>query len=404
MALIYTEKSMKLPPRSGAGRRLSGMLVLLVLVSGCRAGNADVEAGPPPAPEVSVAEVAVSDWHASQQFTGRLQAKDTVALRPRVGGYVEAVLFEEGSRVEAGTALFQIDPRPYRAEVARLTAERARARAELALARSNEARAVKLLAENAISTEEHDNLATAQSIAEASLGAVQAALDTAELNLEFTTVRAPIAGRLSRALITEGNLVDSSTLLTTLVSDDPIHAYFDADEQSYLDYVRGRTELGDAGTERPSVRVGLINEEGYPHEGALDFIDNQVNPVSGTIRGRAVLDNADGAFTPGLFVRLQLVNPESREVALVDDRAIGTDLDRKFVLIVDEENVAQYRQVETGPLVDDLRVILSGLQQGETVIVNGLQRVRPGMPVAPARVAMNRDDRQAIATAAAGNQ
>ena len=392
---------MKLPPPSGTRGGFPGILLLLALVTGCRAGNADQQATPPPAPEVSVAKVAVSDWHASQQFTGRLQAKDTVELRPRVGGYVEAVLFEEGSRVEAGTPLFQIDPRPYRAEVARLKAERERAQAELALARSNEARAVKLLAENAISTEEHDNLATAESIGQARLGAVEAALDTAELNLEFTTVRAPIAGRLSRALITEGNLVDSSTLLTTLVSDDPIHAYFDADEQSYLDYVRGRGGLGRDNADKPAVRLGLINEEGYPHEGMLDFIDNRVDPVSGTIRGRAVLDNADGYFTPGLFVRLELVSPESRQVALVDDRAIGTDLDRKFVLVVDEQNVAQYRQVETGPLVDDLRVILSGLEAGEVVIVNGLQRVRPGMPVAPARVAMSRTARAPIATAAA---
>lgn len=394
---------MKLPSRFPIPWVLAGILVL-ALLGGCRAGNADMEAMTPPAPEVSVAEVAVSEWHASQQFTGRLQAKDTVEVRPRVGGYVEAVLFEEGGRAEAGAPLFQIDPRPYRAEVARLTAERERARAELELARSNEERAVRLLAENAISKEEHDNLVTARSISQARLGAVQAALDTAELNLGFTTVTAPIAGRLSRALITEGNLVDSSTLLTTLVSDDPIHAYFDADEQSYLDYVRGRAGRGEAGEDKPAVRVGLINEEGYPHEGALDFIDNRVDPVSGTIRGRAVLDNADGFFTPGLFVRLQLVSPESRQVALVDDRAIGTDLDRKFVLVLDEQNVAQYRQVETGPLVDEMRVILSGLQEGEVVIVNGLQRVRPGMPVAPARVAMSRSAREPVATAAADSR
>lgn len=394
---------MKFPPRFRTRAALPGTLALLALIAGCLAGNADRDA-PPPAPEVSVAEVAISEWQASQQFTGRLQAKDTVELRPRVGGYVEAVLFDEGSRVEAGTPLFRIDPRPYRAEVARLSAERERAQAELALARSNEARAVKLLAENAISKEEHDNLATAQSIARARLGAVEAALDTAELNLEFTTVRAPIAGRLSRALITEGNLVDGSTLLTTLVSDDPIHAYFDADEQSYLDYVHGRAGLGDEQPEKPAVRVGLINEEGYPHEGTLDFIDNRVDPVSGTIRGRAVLDNADGYFTPGLFVRLQLVSPVRLKVALVDDRAIGTDLDRKFVLVIDEQNVAQYRQVETGPLVEDMRVILDGLREGEVVIVNGLQRVRPGMPVAPARVAMSRNAREPLATAAADSR
>ena len=381
------------------------VLMLLALVAGCRAGNADEEAAPPPLPEVSVARVSVTDWHPSQRFTGRLQARDAVELRPRVGGYIERVLFEEGGRVEAGTPLFRIDARPYRAEVDRLSAERQRARAALELARSNESRAARLLEENAISTEEHDNLATAKRIAEAELAAVEAALDTAELNLEFTTVRAPIAGRLSRALITEGNLVDSSTLLTTLVSDDPIHAYFDADEQSYLEYVRGRssTDSSSGADAGPSVRVGLINEEGYPHAGRLDFIDNQVDPVSGTIRGRAVLDNADGFFTPGLFVRLELEGPESRQVALVDERAVGTDLDRKFVLVLDEQNVAQYRQVEIGPQVDDLRVILDGLGEGDRVIVNGLQRVRPGMPVAPLKVAMSRSDREPLANVAANS-
>lgn len=376
-------------------------LLLLALVYGCTAGKADNAQPQPAAPEVSVAEVSVRDWHASQEFTGRLQAVDSVELRPRVGGYVESVLFDEGSKVTAGTPLFQIDPRPFRAEVARLTAERQRARAELELARSNKARAVRLLAENAISTEEHDSLATAEAIAAAELGAVEAALDTAQLNLEFTTVTAPIGGRLSRALITAGNLVDSSTLLTTIVSDSPIYAYFDADEQSYLNYVRSRdrTKGGDDAA-IPGVRIGLINEEGYPHAGKLDFIDNQVDASTGTIRGRAVLDNEDGYFTPGLFVRLKLISPQSQQVALVDDRAIGTDLDRKFVLVVDNQNVAQYRHVETGPVVDDLRVIRSGLAAGDVVIVNGLQRVRPGMPVAPTRVAMERDARNSERLAA----
>lgn len=377
-----------------SANRLSGpalVTALLVLVAGCHASNAGPEQAAPPAPSVSVAKVEVQSIHDWQEFTGRLQAVKSVEVRPRVSGYVESVEFDEGRRVAAGTTLFQIDARPFQAEVERLTAERQRARAELELATTNQERAARLLAENAISREEFDSLTTGKSIAAAELAAVEAALQTARLDLEFTTVKAPIDGRVSNALVTAGNLVDSSTLLTTLVSDDPIYAYFHADEHSYLEYVDGQ----DPSAARSArVHVGLINEVGYPHEGKLDFLDNQVNPASGTIRGRAVLDNADGRFTPGLFVRLKLVSPEVRSVALIDDRAIGTDLDKKYVLVLDDQNIAQYRGVETGPLVDNLRVVTNGLEAGDRVIVNGLQRVRPGVAVAPTQVAMDRDARQ----------
>ncbi|HET6628973.1 MAG TPA: efflux RND transporter periplasmic adaptor subunit [Woeseiaceae bacterium] len=365
-------------------------LFLLVALAGCHASNA----GPrqtPPAPQVSVAAVAVQPIHEWQEFTGRLQAVESVEVRPRVSGYVESVHFDEGSRVKAGDILFRIDARPFQAEVDRLAAEHERARAQLALATSNRERAERLLEENAISREEFDSLSTAEAIASAELASVEAALEAARLDLEFTTVEAPIDGRVSNALVTAGNLVDSSTLLTTLVSDDPIYAYFYADEHSYLQFMEGQDP---AAARNAKVQVGLINEEGYPHAGRLDFLDNRVDPESGTIRGRAVLDNADGQFTPGLFVRLKLVSPETQTVALVDDRAIGTDLDQKYVLVLDEQNVARYRAVQTGPLVDDLRVITSGLEAGERVIVNGLQRVRPGVTVAPTLVAMDRDARE----------
>jgi multidrug efflux system membrane fusion protein len=374
--------------------RRAGLVLLpalFALVAGCRASNADPEQAAPPPPGVSVAKVEVQTIHDWQEFTGRLQAVKSVEVRPRVSGYVESVAFDEGSRVAAGATLFQIDARPFQAEVERLTAERQRARAELELAITNQERASRLLAENAISREEFDSLTTAKSIAAAELGAVEAALETARLDLEFTTVKAPIDGRVSNALVTAGNLVDSSTLLTTLVSDDPIYAYFHADENSYLDYVDGQDPRE---ARNAQVYVGLINETGYPHEGRLDFLDNQVNPASGTIRGRAVLDNADGRFTPGLFVRLKLVSPKAQTVALIDDRAIGTDLDKKYVLVLDDQNIAQYRGVETGPLVDNLRVITQGLEAGDRVIVNGLQRVRPGTSVVPTQVAMDRDSRE----------
>jgi membrane fusion protein, multidrug efflux system len=358
-------------------------------LAGCDASGADQQSPLPP-PEVSVAQVlfrSLNDW---EEFTGRLEAVRSVEVRPRVGGYIESVGFQEGSRVEAGDVLFRIDARPFVAEVERLMAERERARAQLALAASNQERAARLLAENAISREEFDGLTTGKAIASADLGAVEAALDAAKLDLEFTTVTAPIDGRVSSARVTAGNLVNSETLLTTLVSDDPIYAYFDADEQSYLDYVTGKDP---AAARSAQVYVGLINEEGFPHEGQLDFLDNQVNPASGTIRARAVLANPEGRFTPGLFVRIKLVSPASRTVALVDDRAIGTDLDRQYVLVLDDQNVAQYRGVETGRAIDRLRVITSGLEPGDRVIVNGLQRVRPGAPVTPKQVAMARSER-----------
>lgn len=374
--------------------RLAGSipgLALLVALAGCHASNAGPQQAAPPAPQVSVAAVAVESIHEWQEFTGRLQAVESVDVRPRVSGYVESVHFDEGSRVKAGDVLFRIDARPFQAEVNRLTAEHERAAAQLALATSNRERAARLFEENAISREEFDSLSTGEAIAAAELASVEAALEAARLDLEFTTVEAPIDGRVSNALVTAGNLVDSSTLLTTLVSDDPIYAYFYADEHSYLQFMEGQDP---AAARKAKVHVGLINEEGYPHEGRLDFLDNRVDPESGTIRGRAVLDNADGRFTPGLFVRLKLVSSETQTVALVDDRAIGTDLDQKYVMVLDDGNVAQYRAVETGPLVDDLRVVTSGLEAGERVIVNGLQRVRPGVTVAPTLVAMDRGARE----------
>jgi multidrug efflux system membrane fusion protein len=208
-------------------------------------------------------------------------------------------------------------------------------------------------------------------------------------------VTAPIAGRVSRAIVTAGNLVDASVVLTTLVSDDAVYAYFDVDEQTYLEHVQQANP-----NEHSVVHVGLINEEGYPHAARLDFVDNQVDPNHGTIRARAVLDNRDGLFTPGLFARMKLVSPGRYSAALVDDRAIGTDLNKRFVFVVDEQSVVQYRPVETGRLVEGLRVVEKGLAAGDVVIVNGLQRVRPGVTVAETRVAMA-DDLPALAQLAA---
>jgi multidrug efflux system membrane fusion protein len=381
------------------GTLFASILLSAAAVSGCGLGEARNAPAAPPAAQVTTAVVAtqeLSDW---ADFTGRLEAVENVSVRPRVGGYVENVAFGEGARVAQGELLFQIDARPFQAEVERLTAERDRTRAELDIARSYSARAQRLLAQNATSREESERLDSDAAVAQARLAAAEAALKAAKLNLSFTRVTAPISGRVSRAVVTAGNLVDSSTLLTTVVSDTPVYAYFDIDEQTYLASVHGAD--ASAGS---SVQIGLSNEQGYPHAARLDFLDNRVDPDHGTIRARAVIDNADGRFTPGLFVRIKLVSPSSFRAALVDDRAIGTDLGRKFVFVVDEHDVVQYRPVVTGKSVEGLRVITQGLDDGDIVIVNGLQRVRPGVPVNATQVAMDRDSPGALSRLAANTE
>jgi len=353
--------------------------------AGCTSGQAGSAPSSPPAPEVTAAKVLFNEVRDWADFTGRLEPVERVEVRPRVGGYVETVAFVEGADVKQGQLLFQIDPRPFKATVDRLRADRDRAAAELKLAHSTADRAQRLLDQRAISQEELEQRVSDVTVAEAKLASVGAALAAAELDLSFTHVTAPIAGRVSRAVVTAGNLVEPSSVLTTLVSISPVYAYFDIDEQTYLKHVGPN---GNA-----DVNVGLIDEEGYPHRAKLDFVDNRVDASHGTIRARAVLDNADGRLTPGLFARIRLVSPQQFTAAFVDDRAVGTDLGRKFVFVVDAENVVRYRPIETGRQIDGLRVVTSGLTPNDVVIVNGLQRVRPGVTVAATQVAMDRGER-----------
>jgi membrane fusion protein, multidrug efflux system len=356
-------------------RNAAPLLVALVL-AGCGVQAQDKSAEPPP-PEVTTATVVTRPLRSWDEFTGRLEAVDTVQVRPRVGGYVDSVRFTEGAVVQAGQVLFQIDPRPFQAEAARLTAEVAASKAKLELAAANRQRAERLVQEEALSRSEFDRLVSEEKAQKAALQAAAAALDAAQLNLEFTRITAPITGRVSRAIVTPGNLVTSSDVLTTVVSDTPIYATFNADEQTYLKYA------ASARTRPGPVYLGLMTDTGYPHEGRLVFVDNQMNAQSGTIQGRALFSNADGKFTPGLFARIKLVGEDTRPTALVPDRAIAADLGKRFVLAVGPGNVAQYRAVEVGPRVGDLRIVRSGLEAGDVIIVGGGQRVKPGQKVKP---------------------
>jgi RND family efflux transporter MFP subunit len=350
---------------------------------------------PPPAPQVTVAAVVgrdVADW---DEFTGRFEAVNSVDVRPRVSGYVQRVTFAEGATVRKNDVLFVIDPRPYEAEVARAEAEVERARTRAQLATSELERAQRLVSTQAISREEYDSRTSGLAESGADIRSAEAALKTARLNLEWTTVRAPISGRVGRAEVTTGNLVQagmpSSTRLTTIVSLDPIHVYFDADEQAYLRFIGSAPARGGGATTlaRRPLLIGLANEAGFPHEGVVDFVDNRLDPTAGTIRVRAVVPNRDRRFTPGLFARAKLTAGNQYAATLVDDRAIGTDQDRKFVLVLKPDSSVEYRAVTLGATVDGLRVVKDGLMAGEDIVINGLQRVRPGMKVVASRATMS---------------
>ncbi|QXI25686.1 multidrug efflux RND transporter periplasmic adaptor subunit MexE [Pseudomonas vanderleydeniana] len=358
----------------------------VVVMSAC--GKAPVAAGGAmPAAKVSVAKVIeqpVNEW---DEFTGRLEAPETVEIRPRVSGQIDQVAFTEGALVKKGDLLFQIDPRPYQAEVHRLEAQLQQARATANRTANEAERGKRLLTSNAISTELADTRTSTAQEAKAAVDATQAQLDLARLNLSFTRVTAPITGRVSRAEITAGNIVTADvTPLTSVVSTDKVYAYFDADERVYLKYTQ-LARQGKRGQTTP-VYLGLSNETGNPHLGQMNFVDNQVNPRTGTIRGRAVFDNSDGSFTPGLYARLKLVGSGTYDAVLINDEAVGTDLGKKFVLVMDAEKKTAYRTVELGPKIEGLRIVRSGLNKDDTVIVKGLQRVRPGSPVDPEVIPM----------------
>jgi multidrug efflux system membrane fusion protein len=355
---------------------LAGVVAVTACAWGLSSSNdarADAPAAAAQGVPVDVAEVLnkkIIDW---SNFSGRLEAVDRVEIRPQVTGVLTQVHFKDGALVQKGDVLFTIDQRPYAAAVSA-----AEARADYTA--SDLARGDRLLAENAISKRDFEEKKNAAQVA-------QADLRIAKLNLEYSQIRAPIAGRMSRAEVTVGNLVtaNSGVPLTTLVSSDKIYAAFDVDEQTFLKYVNpARTAKG---TSLP-VSLGLANETGYSHEGAISSVDNRLDTASGTIRVRAVFDNKDGQLVPGLYARIRLGGGNEREAVMIAEKAVGTDQDKRFVLVVDKDNKAEYREVHTGAVQNGLIVVDAGLAPGERIVVNGLQRVRPGAPLAPQIVNM----------------
>ncbi|SEA10503.1 efflux RND transporter periplasmic adaptor subunit [Variovorax sp. YR216] len=388
--------------RRGLWPAVTGVTALVAIASavilGFHSFNAEANnapaAGASPAVPVSVASVASTEVNTWDEFSGRLEAVERVDVRSRVAGAVQAVHFREGALVKQGELLITIDPAPYAAEVDRAEAQVVAAQARVAFTRSETERSRRLWAEQAIAQRELDERTNASREAEASLRAAQAQLQSARLNLGYTQVRAPVAGRIGKLEVTVGNLVAAgpgAPVLTTLVSVSPIYASFDADEQIV---VRALKDLpGDSGArnriEGIPVQMGTAGTDGTPYEGRLQLIDNQVDAKSGTVRVRAAFDNKDGSLIPGQFARIRMGQAHSDKALLVNERAVGTDQNKKFVMVVGADNKAEYREVALGAPFNGLRIVTKGLAPGERVIVNGLQHIRPGAVVAPQTVTMD---------------
>jgi multidrug efflux system membrane fusion protein len=310
-------------------------------------------------------------------------------VRPRISGYIERFAFKEGDEVKAGDLLFVIDPRPYRAAYDSAVAQLARARAAEQLAQEQEKRAQALIAAKAISREEFDTRRAGSTQSNADVRVAEAAVATAKLNLDFTEVRSPIAGRVGRAMLTVGNLAQADqSVLTSVVSQDPVYVYFQPDEQAFLRYAE-LARKGERAKSANPVRVGLATDKGYPYTGTVNFINNQVDPATGTINLRAVVPNPDRIFTPGLYARVHLEGSADLTAILIDDKAVMTDQDRKYVYVVGPENKAVRKDVTLGDFADELRIVRSGLDANDKVIVAGLQKIFvPNTPVKPKIVAM----------------
>jgi multidrug efflux system membrane fusion protein len=362
------------------------LIVMLFFLSACTEAESANNASPPPT--VDVAPVIAKNVRLWDEFPGRISAIHSVDIRPRVTGYIDTVEYVEGAEVSQGDLLFRIDARSYKVAVLSATARLDRAKAAVEVAAGRNQRALALRKASAISTEEADDRASTLTQAQADVSEAEAALDLAELNLSFTEVRAPVAGKVGLATLTVGNLaIADQTHLTTIISQDPVYVEFNPDEHSYLKYLaEDRASKGGAG--KLVVKVALANEEGFPHEGEVNFLDNRLHSATGSIRLRAKLLNSDKFFTPGLFARVRVGREGETEAILVDDKAILTDQDRRYVFVLDPENRASRREVEIDRLVGGLRVINEGLVAGDRLVVSGHQKIyAAGMTVVPSRVA-----------------
>ncbi len=382
--------------------RVSGSGVLAaaaaVLLAGCeRSPSAEGKPAAPPPPEVSVSKPVYREVTDYFDFPGRTAAVGEVEVRARVTGYLVKVNFEDGQQVKKGDLLYEIDPRPYQADLDRATGDLARLKALLDKAKADLTRGEKLIPSGAISRDEYEQCVAQLAVHKASIQSAEAAVRDAKLHLGFTRITSPIDGRVSRTRVTEGNLVqpgsDEAGVLTTVVTTHPVYVYFHIDEPALLKYDRldwrsGRETLPDRiKVLKVPVEIGLGDEKGFPHRGVLDFLDNKIDSETGTLRARGVFDNTKQYLTPGLYVRVRLPIGKPHRAMLVSERALGTDQGRKFLLAVNAKNVVERREVTLGALRDGLRVIESGVGPEDWIIVNGLQRVRPGRTVQPQRIA-----------------
>ena len=365
-----------------------------LLVSACGNGNQQQM----PAPDVNVAAVvkkSVTEW---DEYSGHVEAIEWAEIRPRVTGHLYSIHYKEGGMVEKGQLLFTIDSREYKATADAAEADAKRAEARVSLAHQELKRAEELIGERAISQGELDQRRMESQQAEADVLAARANAERAKLDLGFTYIRAPFKGRAGEAKVKPGNLVEpGQTVLTTLASVDPVYVSFTGDERAYLRYQELAREGNRASSRdvRNPVLVGLADEDGFPHKGEMDFVDNALNPDTGSIRARAIVPNPDGIFTPGLFARVRLLGESQKDALLINEQAVLTDQDRRYVYIVGDKNSAERRDVKVGPKVEGLTVVESGLKPGDKVIINGMRKIFfPGQPVNPHVVPMDQPNLQ----------
>jgi RND family efflux transporter MFP subunit len=380
-------------PPSNLLNRVAAVLLLpafVLALAACERSESQTSKAPPSPPQVTVARPVTKTVVDQDEYVGRFVAVDAVEVRARVSGYLEKIHFQDGQLIKKGDLLFTVDRRPFQNAADQARASLAQAKANLAFAEADLARGQNLLGGNIISQQTFEQRTQAKRVATANVTAQEAAVRQAELDLEFTELRSPVSGRIGDRRVSPGNLVmggttGTTTLLATIQSIDPIRFEFTMDETSYLRYLRAAktgADLATRGTEVP-VKLKLLDEKAFGHQGHMDFVDNAIDRSSGTIRGRAEFANPDGTFTPGMFGRIQVASGPPGEALLVPDVAIGTEQVRKFVLVVDDENVARAKYVTLGSVTEGLRVVASGLDANDRVVVNGLMRVRPGTKVTP---------------------